>query len=255
MGSRRTILIVEDEATSLEAMAAYFEIENYRVLRAGDGDDMARALARHAVDIVVLDLRLPGKDGLTLLRELRSHSDVPVIVVSARSDEIDHIVALEIGADDYLDKPVNLRELLVRAHNILRRCAGQRGPEPEGGAARMVFDGWVLDAAARSLTNRAGTDVHLTRAEFDLLHHLVRRAGTVLSREQLIEGLGARSWSLNDRTIDVLIRRLRSKIEVIPGRPRLIQTVRGIGYVFRPGLSQDASPASPRRPSGPPCPA
>ena len=248
MLSRKTILIVEDEATSREAMAAYFEVENYRVLCAADGEDMARALDRHLVDLVVLDLRLPGKDGLVLLRELRGHSDVPVIVVSSRADEVEHIVALEIGADDYLDKPVNLRELLVRARNILRRCAAGRGPGPGFGpgfgTGQVAFDGWVLDADARSLTDRAGAEVHLTRAEFDLLHHLVRRAGRVLSREQLLEGLGGRSWSLNDRTIDVLVRRLRRKIEVTPRRPRLIQTVRGIGYVFRPG-SRPGAPASP----------
>lgn len=235
MLSRKTILIVEGEATRLEAMAGCFEGAAYRVLCAADGEEMQKALDRHDVDLIVLDRRLPGRDGLTLLRELRSRSDVPVIVVSARSDEIDRILALEIGADDYLDKPVNLRELLVRSRNILRRSAGWRQPASDRSAARIGFDGWVLDADARSLTDPAGADVHLTRAEFDLLHHLLRRAGSVLSREQLLEGLGPRSWSLNDRTIDVLVRRLRSKIEVTPRRPRLIQTVRGIGYMFRSG--------------------
>ncbi len=240
MGLRKTILIVEDEPTSMEAMAAYFEIENYRVICATDGEEMSRALDRHLVNLIILDLRLPGKDGLTLLRELRSKSDLPVIVVSSRSDEIDHIVALEIGADDYLDKPVNLRELLVRAHNILRRCAGQRSAMHENGTARIEFDGWELDADARSLTDHRGADIHLTGAEFDLLHHLLRRAGSVLSREQLLEGLGEHSWSLNDRTIDVLVRRLRSKIECDPKRPRMIQTVRGIGYVCRAGQKRSA---------------
>lgn len=241
MALRKTILIVEDEATSMEAMAAYFEIENYRVICAADGEEMQKALARHLIDLVVLDLRLPGKDGLTLLRELRGRSDMPVIVVSARSDEIDHIVALEIGADDYLDKPVNHRELLVRARNILRRCAPSRPVDPGPDAEVFKFDGWVLDSNARSLTDPTGADVHLTRAEFDLLHHLMRRAGSVLSREQVLEALGTRSWSLNDRSVDVLVRRLRSKIEVNPRKPKLIQTVRGIGYVFRPGASQPQS--------------
>jgi len=121
----KTILIVEDEPTSLATMGGYFEVEGYRVLQASDSEEMSRALARRAIDLIVLDLRLSGKDGLTLLRELRKHSDVPVIVVSARTDDIDHIVALEIGADDYMDKPVNLRELLVRTRNILKRC-GER---------------------------------------------------------------------------------------------------------------------------------
>ncbi len=229
----KTILIVEDDPTSLEAMGGYFEVEGYRVVRASDSEELDRALARHKVDLIVLDLRLPGKDGLTLLRELRSDSDVPVIVVSARTDEIDHIVALEIGADDYLDKPVNLRELLVRTRNILRRCAAQ--PKPSAAPARparVQFAGWTLDIGARRLIAADGTDVHLTRGEFELLSYLTERAGQVLERDQLLDRLSSREWSPYDRSVDVLIGRLRGKIEENSKDPRLIVTVHGVGYVF-----------------------
>jgi len=241
---RKTILIVEDEPTTLEVMAGYFEMESYRVARATDSDEMQRVLEREVVDLIVLDLRLPGKDGLSVLRSFRSHSDLPVIVVSARFEDVDRIVALEVGADDYLAKPVNLRELLVRTRNLLRRCSGWGwgGGGPTG--ARLVFEGWRLDSAARLLTDPNGQEVHLTQAEFDLLQVLARRAGSVLSRDQLLAGLGTRVWKPADRTIDVLVRRLRSKIEADPSDPRMIVTVHGIGYVFRARTESDAGAAA-----------
>lgn len=243
MLSPKTILIVEDDPTSLEAMAGYFEVEGYRVVRASDSEELDRALTRYQVDLIVLDLRLPGKDGLTLLRELRGHSDVPVIVVSARTDEIDHIVALEIGADDYLDKPVNLRELLVRTRNILRRCGAH--PKPGAPAQRPVrvrFDDWILDTGAHRLFAADGTDVHLTRGEFELLSCLIERAGRVLERDQLLDRLSSRKWNPYDRSVDVLIGRLRAKIEKNPKDPRLIVTVHGVGYVFLGATSPETTP-------------
>ena len=230
---RKTILIVEDEPTSLEAMAGYFELESYRVVRARDNDEMQAALKRHQVDLIVLDLRLPGKDGITILREFRSHSDLPVIVVTARSEDVDRIVALEVGADDCLTKPFNLRELLVRTRNLLRRSIGLRIDESATAGPRLTFEGWTLDSDARSLTDPKGAEVRLTQAEFDLLRMLARRAGKVLSRDQLLAGLSARVWKPADRTIDVLVRRLRTKIEPDQRNPRLIVTVHGLGYVFR----------------------
>jgi DNA-binding response OmpR family regulator len=229
----KTILIVEDDPTSLETMGGYFEVEGYRVVRASDSTEMERALARHRVDLIVLDLRLPGKDGLTLLRELRSASDLPVIVVSARTDDIDHIVALEIGADDYLDKPVNLRELLVRTSNILRRYGAQSRPGAKPAQpTRVEFAGWTLDNSGRRLFAADGTDVHLTRGEFELLSYFTERAGQVLERDQLLDRLSSREWNPYDRSVDVLVGRLRAKIEEDPKDPRLIVTVHGIGYVF-----------------------
>ena len=227
----KQILVVEDDPTSLEAVAGYFEVEGYRVVRARDAEEMERELARHVIDLVVLDIRLPGKDGLTLLRELRTHSDVPVIVVSARTEDVDHIVALEIGADDYLDKPINLRELLVRTKNILRRMTV---PTATGQLENEIqeFNGWVMDRAARSLTTAAGDDVHLTRGEFDLLSFMAQRQGRVLQRDQLLDCLAGREWQPFDRTIDVLIGRLRNKIEPDPKSPTIVITVHGMGYVF-----------------------
>jgi len=227
-----TVLIVEDDPTSLEATAGYFEVEGYRVRRAVNSTDMEQELARHRVDLIILDLRLPGKDGMSLLRELRGLSDVPVIVVSARTDDIDHIVALEIGADDYRDKPVNLRELLVRARNILRRCAMKPRNEAKGISRELCFHGWTLDTHQRRLKDRCGTDVHLTRGEFELLAYLVVRSGRVLERDQLLDCLSSREWKPYDRSVDVLIGRLRTKIEADPKKPQLITTVHGIGYMF-----------------------
>ncbi|MCP4820543.1 MAG: response regulator [Shimia sp.] len=227
----KQIMIVEDEPTSLEAVSAYFEVEGYRVVRAHDAEEMEVELKRHVIDLLVLDIRLPGKDGLTVLRELRAHSDVPVIVTSARTEEVDHIVALEIGADDYLDKPVKLRELLVRAKNILRR-AGQPARREQDDADVQVFDGWVLDRSARTLTGSDGENVHLTRGEFEILSFLARRTGRVLQRDQLLDCLAGREWQPYDRSVDVLIGRLRNKIERDPKAPRIIVTVHGVGYVF-----------------------
>jgi len=227
----KQILVVEDDPTSLEAVAGYFEVEGYRVVRARDAEEMERELKRHVIDLVVLDIRLPGKDGLTLLRELRAHSDVPVIVVSARTEDVDHIVALEIGADDYLDKPISLRELLVRTKNILRRMAVPSMPSQQE-IEIQEFNGWVLDRAARSLTTSTGDDVHLTRGEFDLVSFMAQRPGRVLQRDQLLDCLAGREWQPFDRTIDVLIGRLRNKIEADPKSPTIVITVHGVGYVF-----------------------
>ncbi len=231
MQAPKTVLIVEDDPTSLETMAGYFEVEGYRVIRAGDSVEMDRELNAWSIDLLVLDLRLPGKDGMTLLRELRSKSDLPVIVVSARTDDIDHIVALEFGADDYLDKPVNLRELLVRARNLLRRTENR--PAPADARPEVIgFAGWILDTGARRLTDPAGENVHLTRGEYDLLEALTSRARRVLQRDQLLDHMNSREWTPYDRSVDVLIGRLRSKIEKNPKDPQLIVTVHGVGYVF-----------------------
>ncbi len=227
----KQILIVEDDPTSLEAMAGYYEVEGYRVVRAHDSDEMERELKRHVVDLVVLDIRLPGKDGLTLLRELRAESDVPVIVASARGEDVDRIVALEIGADDYLHKPVNLRELLVRTKNILHRVAMPAVPHSEQDEV-LEFNGLTLDRGARTLTAANGEDVHLTRGEFELLSYLAQRPKRVLQRDQLLDCLSGRDWQPFDRTVDVIIGRLRNKIEVNSKAPEILVTVHGVGYVF-----------------------
>lgn len=193
---------------------------------------MERELARRKIDLIILDLRLPGKDGLTLLRDLRSYSDIPVIVASSRTDDIDHIVALEIGAGDYVDKPVNLRELLVRARNILRRGVTPPREVAKQELQEIRFSGWTLDIRRRRLIDPCGANVHLTRGEFELLTYLVQRAGRVLERDQLLDCLSSREWKPYDRSVDVLVGRLRAKIETDPKDPQLIATVHGIGYMF-----------------------
>lgn len=232
MEAPKRVLIVEDDPTSLELMASYFEIEGFRVSRASNGDEMDIALRKANVDLLCLDIRLPGRDGLSLLRELRRTSDLPVIVISSKTEDIDRIVALEIGADDYLDKPYNPRELLARANNILRRVGRTAQHTPDSEGRDFHFAGWTLTPAARRLTAADGSDVHLTRGEFELLLALVRRRGRVLQRDALLDALSGRERDPFDRTVDVLVGRLRKKIERDPKNPEFIITVHGIGYVF-----------------------
>ncbi|RYH11610.1 response regulator [Tropicimonas sp. IMCC6043] len=244
MEAPKRVLIVEDDPTSLELMAAYFEEEGFRVLRASDGDEMDIALRKANVDLLCLDLKLPGRDGLSLLRELRRTSDLPVIVVSAKTEDIDRIVALEIGADDYLDKPYNPRELLARANNILRRIGRSPRTAKVEVEERIRFQGWVIDIAGRRLIAPDGTDVHLTRGEFELLLALATHRGRVMQREQLLDALSGRNRDPFDRTVDVLIGRLRKKIERDPKNPDRIITVHGIGYVFLDGGSAQEEAAA-----------
>jgi two-component system torCAD operon response regulator TorR len=185
---------------------------------------------RNDVSVVLLDISLPGEDGLLLLRELRRQSEVGVIMVTGRDDAVDRIVALELGADDYVTKPYNMRELLPRAKNLARRVAAARLHSPE--EPKKSFDGWTLDIPHWTLTSPAGEEVRLTRAEFELLATLVGNRGRVSTRDSLIDHVSHRDRDPFDRTIDVLIGRLRRKIEEDPAKPRRIITVHGVGYVF-----------------------
>ncbi|MBB4302737.1 two-component system torCAD operon response regulator TorR [Rhodobium orientis] len=224
------ILVVEDDATSRVTLAGYFETEGFRVTEAGDGGEMRTAFGRGDVDLVMLDIRLPGEDGLTLLKELRQHSDIGVIMVTGKNDDFDRVVALEIGADDYVTKPFNPRELLARTKNLLRRTYAARMADR---ASRVKnFAGWTLDLDKRGLTSPGGDDVRLTRGEFELLSALVDNSGRVLTRDNLLDHLNHREWDPSDRTVDVLIGRLRRKLETDPKDPELIVTVHGVGYVF-----------------------
>lgn len=233
MDTPKRVLIVEDDPTTLELIEGYFEMEGFRTLRASDGDEMEIALRRAAVDLICLDLRLPGsRDGLSLLRDLRRNSEIPVIVISAKTDDIDKIVALEVGADDYIEKPFNPRELIARARNILRRAGRPVSADAMAEDDDSRFRGFTLDAAARRLTAPGGADIHLTRGEFELLLALVRHRGRVMQRDALLDALSGRDRDPFDRTVDVLIGRLRKKIERDPKNPDMIVTIHGIGYVF-----------------------
>lgn len=224
------ILVVEDDPVGRETLAAYLRRENHRVSEAADGEEMRRVFSRGDVDVVMLDINLPNEDGLSLLRELRRQSEVGIIMVTGRQDVVDRVVALELGADDYVTKPYNMRELLPRAKNLARRVAAARTNSPD--EPKKKFDGWTLDIPHWILTSPEGEEVRLTRAEFELLATLVTNRGRVLTRDGLIDHVSHRDRDPLDRTIDVLVGRLRRKIEKDPANPRRIITVHGVGYVF-----------------------
>ncbi|KZK94524.1 MULTISPECIES: response regulator [unclassified Pseudovibrio] len=231
MTNKAHILVVDDDLTSRVALSGYFETEGYRVSEAEDGAQMRSVFAGGDVDLIMLDIRLPDDDGLTLLKDVRKKSDVGIIMVTGRTDDVDRIVALEMEADDYVIKPFNSRELLARSKNLLRRVRAGRVPVAVDERV-LSFSGWVLDLDKRGLQSPEGEDVRLTRGEFELLSALVENKGRVLTRDNLLDHLNHREWDPSDRTVDVLIGRLRRKIEANPKDPTLIMTVHGVGYVF-----------------------
>ena len=228
--STHHVLIVEDDAVTRARMAAYFETENYRVSQSEDGEGVHRLIAESAIDVVLLDINLPGKDGLQLARELSEKTDVGIILVTARSDEIDRIVGLEIGADDYVTKPFNPRELLARVKNLIRRKQSDQTRHQK--QRSKSFSGWSLDLSRRCLTSDNQDNLPLTRGEFELLVTFLEHPGKTLHREWLMEKVTHRVWSPNERTIDVLVLRLRNKIEKDSHAPQIILTVHGEGYLF-----------------------
>jgi two-component system, OmpR family, response regulator len=226
------ILLVEDDREISALTARFLRANDCRVTAAGDGREMLARIEDHRIDLVVLDVMLPGEDGLSLLKRMRPRHRMPVILLTARTEEIDRVLGLELGADDYVTKPFSPRELLARIRAVLRRTAG---PEPEtSGLQRVSFDGWLLDVGRRTLTGPTGALVTLTSAEWDLLRVLAERPGRVLSREQLVDLTRGRSAGPFDRSVDILISRLRRKIEADPNTPSMIKTVRSGGYLFTP---------------------
>jgi two-component system, OmpR family, response regulator len=227
------VLIVEDDPALQRMILNYFTENNIRTLVASGRQDMVRQLGSTEVNLVILDLRLGQEDGLDLLRELRSSSDVPVIIITGhRRDDIDRVVGLELGADDYLTKPFNLRELLARVRAVLRRFDIGRVTsvrDPERG--RFRFSGWQLDRKTRRLTDPGGAPIALTKGEYALLLAFLDAPQRPLSREHLLQATRVHE-DVFDRSIDVQILRLRRKLERDPSAPRVIQTERGVGYVF-----------------------
>ncbi len=227
------ILVVEDDPVARATLVAYLEKEGYRASAAPDGETLRRLFARGDADLILLDINLPDDDGFSLLREIRRQSEIGVIMVTGKNEDVDRIVALELGADDYVVKPFNMRELFARAKNLLRRTAAIRAlRQSRQEDTAIEFAGWTLNLARRTLTSPAGDGVRLTPFEFELLAALARSPGCVLNRDQLIDRVGGRGRAPNDRTIDVLIGRLRRKMEPQPKEPRLIVTVQGAGYVL-----------------------
>jgi two-component system OmpR family response regulator len=228
--STEHILIVDDDPEICALLSKFLKRHDYRVTGAQSGTAMFQALAASTVDLVILDLMLPGEDGLSLCRRLRQESHVPLIMLTAMHTDTDRIVGLEIGADDYLGKPFNARELLARIRAVLRRT----GTQPRGAVASegvvMSFAGWRLDVTLRELRSQEGLLIHLTPGEFDLLVALADRAPRVLTRDQLLDISRGRSANSFDRSVDVQISRLRRKMEAEPKEPALIRTVRNGGY-------------------------
>jgi two-component system OmpR family response regulator len=229
------ILIVDDQKEICEVVQEYLSGEGYKVSVAHDGQSMRRVMQQTRIDLVILDLMLPGEDGLTLARALRDESNVGIIILTGRGETVDRIIGLEMGADDYLPKPFHLRELLARVKSVLRR-ASSRGSKDKPAAQRhkAKFSGWNLDLATRELLSPTGTEVRLTTGEFDLLAAFVNNANQVLSRDRLLDLARNREAGPFDRTIDVQVGRLRRKLEEDPERPTMIKTVRGTGYIFTP---------------------
>ncbi|MBC8339564.1 MAG: response regulator transcription factor [Rhodospirillales bacterium] len=209
-----------------------FNFEGFDVLEAGNGGDMRDILAKNQVDLVLLDLVLPGEDGLTLAREIRKTGDIPIIMLTGRDEPIDKVIGLEIGADDYVTKPFFQRELTARVKTVLRRHVKKPGAnaEPEGRVLR--FSGWTLDMDGQFVKSENDEIVSLTAYEFQVLAALAQNSGRVLGREQILDLVAARNWDPYDRSIDVLIGKIRRKLKDDPRKPTIIKTVRNAGYLF-----------------------
>jgi two-component system phosphate regulon response regulator OmpR len=233
------ILVVEDDDFVRDVVGIYLTEEGYRVTSVTNGREMRAALAADpAVDLVLMDLRLPGEDGFVLTRHLREHHACGIIILTTRSETTDRVAGLECGADDYVVKPFAERELLARIRSVLRRASNRSGPATISrdttapGPGAVSFHGCMLDATVGKFRAPNGEEVPLTNNEARLLEYLVRHMGTVMSREDLMSAVLQRGWDPYDRSIDVLITRLRQKIELDPKRPTLIRTMRGQGYLL-----------------------
>lgn len=230
-----TVLVVDDEAPVRKLLRRCFESEQYVVHEAASGKELFECLEAESIDLITLDLSLGDKNGLDLARQIRAKSNVGIIVVSGKGDLIDTVVGLEMGADDYISKPFELREVLARSRSVLRRTRNTPSDETTSTSVKQEshykFAHWILTCSKRSLTHDNGTDCELTSAEFDLLTALVQHAGMVMSRNQIMDCLKGHDWNPNDRTIDNQVARLRKKIDP-DGKLKAIKSVRGVGYVF-----------------------
>ncbi len=223
------ILIVEDEDVTRFNLRNLFEAEGYQVSEATDGESMDSQLQKNTINLVIMDINLPGNNGLLLARELTSNNELGLIFLTGRDSDIDKILGLEIGADDYLTKPFNPRELTIRARNILNRI-GQTKNEIEKSV--ISFNEWSLDGNSRKMTAPDGQVLAIPRGEYRALRLLIENTGQIVTRQQLIKEMTGRDLRSNDRTVDVTIRRLRKHFESVPDAPELINTIHGEGYRF-----------------------
>ncbi|RPI47475.1 MAG: response regulator [Betaproteobacteria bacterium] len=232
MTSPPHVLVVDDEPAIGDLIRNYLTRHGFRVSVAENGDEMRQRMAHERVDLVLLDLGLPGEDGLTLTRHIRSHSNVGVIIVTGSGESVDRIVSLELGADAFVSQPFDLRELLARVRSVLRRTAPAGEAEPPARAAGLSFEGWRLDPQSRRLFAAGGNEVMLTTGEYELLQVFVENPNKVLTRDRLLQATRNRDAAPFDRAIDMQIARLRRKIEADADKPVLIKSVRGAGYIF-----------------------
>jgi two-component system torCAD operon response regulator TorR len=229
------ILIVDDDVRICRTLRSYLKREGYQVSIASDGEEMWRKYQDDMPDVILLDVILPGDDGITLARELRKNSDVGIIMLTGKNDPVDQIIGLEMGADDYVTKPFDERQLLARIRSLLRRRSTSNPAASETvevGSQKVHFDGWEMDLFRHELFSSSGDRPELTSHELRLLEIFVRNPGGVLSRDQIMQRLYDRDWSQNDRSVDVLVGKLRRKIEEDPSKPKLILTIRNFGYKF-----------------------
>lgn len=232
------ILVVDDHSEIRDLLKRFLEQHGLRVSCARDGKEMKRLLEEREFDLLVLDLMMPGEDGLTLCRELRVKSNLPIIMLTAMGEETDRIIGLEMGADDYLAKPFNPRELLARIKAVMRRTQAETQPAAETLTRDLRFDRWLLDVNRRELVDEDGVGLSLSTAEFDLLKVFLERPQRVLSRDQLLDLARGREAVAFDRAIDTLVSRLRRKLERDPKNPELIKTIWGGGYMFAADVTQ-----------------
>ena len=238
MNSPPHILVVEDDREVSALVARFLRTNDMRVSVANGSRAMDKVLEESRIDLVVLDLMLPDEDGLSICRRLRASSGLPIIMLTAKAEDVDRIIGLEMGADDYLTKPFNPRELLARIRSVLRRSSGNPVEAATTGNV-LTFDGWRLDRHARQLHNADGARVALTGAEFDLLLVFCERPRRVLRRDQLIDLTQGRAANPFERSIDILVSRLRQKVEKDPKEPVLFQTIRSGGYMFSPEVKSE----------------
>jgi two-component system, OmpR family, response regulator len=234
------IVIVDDEAPAREMVGDYLKMHGFTVTLCDGGNSLRGAIETSVPDLVVLDLNMPEEDGLSIIRDLKSRINVPVIMLTATASPIDRVVGLELGADDYIAKPCELRELMARIRSVLRRSAPARTPAPEAASAKAAKDQLVrfgtkwLDLEAQALRDEEGNEHPLTASEFSLLKVFAANPKRVLSRERLLELANARDAEAFDRAVDLRIMRIRRKIEIDPTKPAVIRTIRGGGYLFSP---------------------
>ncbi|MBD1558913.1 two-component system response regulator ArcA [Vibrio sp. S9_S30] len=227
------ILIVEDEQVTRNTLKSIFEAEGYAVYEASDGEEMHRVLADNQVNLVIMDINLPGKNGLLLARELREQANVALMFLTGRDNEVDKILGLEIGADDYITKPFNPRELTIRARNLLNRSMSNGVMQEEKRSVeKYEFNGWELDINSRSLVSPSGDSYKLPRSEFRALLHFCENPGKIQTRADLLKKMTGRELKPHDRTVDVTIRRIRKHFESVADTPEIIATIHGEGYRF-----------------------